>query len=115
MKPPAQKKTKPKFKKYKNKIKSLWKLQFATVCHTVCPLAQTALLANVYHDVSLTWFEISGFCYAINTVSRLEVPSIKLLCLCRFVFAGPDHSKLVDGVSVREDQLKVLHLGLSDS
>jgi hypothetical protein len=41
--------------------------QSVTVCPTVCPFAHTALLANVQSNDSLIWFEISDFCYIINT------------------------------------------------
>ena len=43
------------------------------MCHTVESFAQTALLANVDYNVSLVWFEDSGFCYTISTGSSPEI------------------------------------------
>lgn len=46
----------------------------AAVCHTVDPLAQTALLANVPCNESLVWFKVSVFCYTINTRPLFATP-----------------------------------------
>lgn len=41
------------------KIIALWELQCVTVsvCHTIYPFAQTALLANIHCNQLLVWFE----------------------------------------------------------
>lgn len=50
--------------KHKNKkTTSSWKLRCVMVCHPVCPLAQTASLANAHCQESLFLFQAFGFCY----------------------------------------------------
>lgn len=52
----------------------------AWVCHTVHPVVQSALLANVHCNESLIWFKASGFLNAIIIGSSLEL-SWDILCL----------------------------------
>ena len=52
------------------------------VCHTVYPFAQRAFHANVCCNEALVQFEVSGFCYTINTGSLLGLLSDILLLPC---------------------------------
>ena len=92
------------------------------VCHR-CP-QDTCLsihFANIHGNVSLVWFEASGFCYTINSVlgtpSRCSV--VAPCCgdpaaLGLYVWPLPQLQQFIDEVNVGVRQLKAMDLGLGD-
>lgn len=58
----------------------LLKLWCVTMCHTVYPFVQAALLANFHCSEYLVLFKAPGFCYTMNTVSLLG-PLLDILLL----------------------------------
>lgn len=90
--------------------------------HTVYPLAQTDLLANVYYNESLIWFKASVSCYTVNTGFSLGLHSNTLLpCVIeilhlQFCRTSPSmFSMFTDGVDIGVGQRLALDLGLGDS
>ena len=86
------------------------------MCPTVGPSVYTSLFVNVYCNESLVWLKASGFCYSINPGSS---SGLLLLWPCVMEILQLWVSvhmllQLIAEVDVGVDQLKALHLGLSD-
>jgi hypothetical protein len=55
----------------------------AVVCSTVRPfVVYTSLLAKVHCNESLVWYEASGFCYSISTITKLGLFMDVLMLPC---------------------------------